>query len=151
MTARSTSVGALLLRAMVSQLAVVLLSPPFKSCGWDLTAVPPRQLPAAQELVGARNLVHSMVKASHVGPAAVELCHESRGVFTNSASSLSTGSFSLQVRAWSLQYPQRVYTRILSAPAATVEDLTDSTLHPQLSRIHLSPCGSTSVPRIPER
>ena len=76
---------------------------------------------AAQELVGARNLVHSMVKASHVGPAAVELCHESRGVFTNSASSLSTGSFSLQVRAWSLQYPQRVYTRILSAPAATVE------------------------------
>ena len=53
----------------MSQLAVVLLSPPFKSCGWDLTAVPPRQLPAAQELVGARNLVHSMVKASHVGPA----------------------------------------------------------------------------------
>ena len=53
MTATSTSAGAVLLRAVLPQLAVVLLSLPFKSCGWDLTAVPSRQLPAAQELVGA--------------------------------------------------------------------------------------------------
>ena len=39
MTARSTSVGAVLLRAVLPQLAVVLLSLPFKSCGWDLTVV----------------------------------------------------------------------------------------------------------------
>ena len=101
MTARSTSVGALMLRAMMSQLAVVLLSPPFKSCGWDLTAVPPRQLPAAQELVGARNLVHSMVKASHVGPAAVELCHESRGVFTNSEVVGVVATRMIMVAVWS--------------------------------------------------
>ena len=37
------------------------------------------------------------------------------------ASSLSTGSCSLQARALSLQYPQLVYIRILTAPAATVE------------------------------
>ena len=36
----TTSAGALLLMAVVSQLAAVLLSLPFKSLGWDLTAVP---------------------------------------------------------------------------------------------------------------
>ena len=33
----TTSGGALLLEAVVPQLAVVLLSLPLKSCGWDLT------------------------------------------------------------------------------------------------------------------
>ena len=35
----TTSGGALLLEAVVPQLAVVLLSLPLKSCGWDLTDV----------------------------------------------------------------------------------------------------------------
>ena len=34
----TTSGGALLLEAVVPQLAVVLLSLPLKSCGWDLAA-----------------------------------------------------------------------------------------------------------------
>ena len=45
MTARSTSVGAVLLRAVLPQLAVVLLSLSFKSCGCDLTAVPIARMP----------------------------------------------------------------------------------------------------------
>ena len=40
MTATSTSAGAVLLWAVLPQLAVVLLSLPFKSCGWHLTVVP---------------------------------------------------------------------------------------------------------------
>jgi hypothetical protein len=46
MTATSTSAGAVLLRAVLPQLAVVLLSLPFKSCGWDLTVVPIARVPA---------------------------------------------------------------------------------------------------------
>ena len=42
----TTSGGALLLEAVVPQLAVVLLSLPFKSCGWDLTVVPTSRVPA---------------------------------------------------------------------------------------------------------
>ena len=45
MTATSTSAGAVLLWAVLPQLAVVLLSLSFKSCGCDLTAVPIARVP----------------------------------------------------------------------------------------------------------
>ena len=45
MTARSTSAGAVLLWAVLPQLAVVLLSLSFKSCECDLTAVPIARVP----------------------------------------------------------------------------------------------------------
>ena len=42
---RRTSAGAVLLWAVLPQLAVVLLSLSFKSCGCDLTAVPIARVP----------------------------------------------------------------------------------------------------------
>ena len=45
MTATSISAGAVLLWAVLPQLAVVLLSLSFKSCGCDLTAVPIARVP----------------------------------------------------------------------------------------------------------
>ena len=46
MTATSTSAGAVLLRAVLPQLAVVVLSLSFKSCGWDLIVVSTARVPA---------------------------------------------------------------------------------------------------------
>ena len=71
----TTSGGALLLEAVVPQLAVVLLSLPLKSCGWDLTDVssarvtarrPPRGSPAGKAFELFDALASGVVKHRHV-------------------------------------------------------------------------------------
>ena len=74
----TTSGGALLLEAVVPQLAVVLLSLPLKSCGWDLTDVssarvtakssrrPPRGSSAGKAFELFDALASGVVKHRHV-------------------------------------------------------------------------------------
>ena len=74
----TTSGGALLLEAVVRQLAVVLLSLPLKSCGWDLTDVssarvtakssrrPPRGSSAGKAFELFDALASGVVKHRHV-------------------------------------------------------------------------------------
>ena len=74
----TTSGGALLLEAVVPQLAVVLLSLPLKSCGWDLIDAssarvtakssrrPPRGSPAGKAFELFDALVSGVVKHRHV-------------------------------------------------------------------------------------
>ena len=65
MTATSTSAGAVLLWEVLPQLAVVLLSLPFKSCGWDLSVVPIARVPAESTRTSLRGAQSGVVRHRH--------------------------------------------------------------------------------------